>query len=611
MRQFLYESFNARNLTPEEVAKTFIVPDEFKNLCANNHVVLMGPRGSGKTTMLKMLTTRALNSWKGIEAGHFRRQINFVAIYIPTDIHWSRQLFHASDELGGRSPILKRKFSEVAVTTNVLTSVCLAFRDQMKLRGTRQSSQESEGEAELCRGLIREWRLPPTLPILDTVIESLAARLSESYILAEKARIKKSLREAIGELPDYFNLDYLASSRIACMMFERIFGQGLPQKWALCFDELELAPVWLQDRLFAELRSTDERFLFKLSTSPMPTLEGIYEAKPDQDFSVIRLWSYGKSPRGFCERLVDAVLRRRYDGTVTADRLFGPSLTSHVDDEKTYVRGSFTWHLLRDLAEVDPTFRELLQRNNIPPEDPFTEDIQKRDQVLRKAKPIALQRLSFMKQGKEGVVARRSRKIFNIYFGKETIYDISDGNPRWLHGIISEMLAQVKIDKKGRPRRIPKSSQERVLRDASRQFLNFLESVPESSVSVSGGKTSTDLSSFLHGAADAFFRAIVAEPFSLDPIGSFRVDESVPSSFVPLIKLAAYHGAIVMVDMGDWVYSDPHGRRFRLSYLLAPEFRLPLRLYKAAPLGKMLKMRTIGMDRRRKGHLGQKELPLR
>jgi hypothetical protein len=602
VRRFVYESFNARNLTPEEVARTFIVPDEFRNLCANNHVVLMGPRGSGKTTMLKMLTLRALNSWRGRDADEFRKQINFTAIYVPTDIHWSRQLFHASDELGDRSPVLERKFSEVAVTTNILSAVCLTFRD--KFRSARQPQLEQE--TKLCKALIKEWRLPPTLPLLDTIIEALAARLSESYILAERARMKKNLQDALEELPDYFSLDYLASVRIACMLFERIFEKGFSQKWALCFDELELAPVWLQDRLFAELRSTDERFLFKLSTSPLPTLGGIHEAQPTQDFGVIRLWSHSKSPRHFCEQFVEAILRRHYDGAATADRLFGSSLTSHTDDDKTYARGSFAWHLLRDLAEVDPAFREILLRNEISPADPFTEDIHKRDQILRKAKPLALQRLSFMKHDREGRVARRTRKIFNIYFGKEAVYDISDGNPRWLHGIVSDMLAQVKTDKLGRPRRLSKSVQERVLRDVSRQFLNFLESVPDSSVTV--GKNRVDLPSLLKAIGAAFFKAIVVEPFSLDPFGSFKVDRSVPESLIHLIKLAAYHGAIVMVELGDWVYSDPRDRRFRPSYLLAPEFRLPLRLYKAAPLSRIVNLK-VEVGRRRESR--QAELPLR
>src|SRR5688572_14530765 len=97
--QLIYESFNARNLSPEEVAKTFVVPDEFAALCGNNHAVILGPRGSGKTTMLKMLTERALHSWTSKESDGFRRSINFVGIYVPTDIHWHHQLFHSAGRL--------------------------------------------------------------------------------------------------------------------------------------------------------------------------------------------------------------------------------------------------------------------------------------------------------------------------------------------------------------------------------------------------------------------------------------------------------------------------------------------------------------------------------
>lgn len=61
----------------------------------------MGPRGSGKTTLLKMLTPLALSSWKGgSKARQVREKIPFIGVYIPTDIHWKRQLQHFENKLG-------------------------------------------------------------------------------------------------------------------------------------------------------------------------------------------------------------------------------------------------------------------------------------------------------------------------------------------------------------------------------------------------------------------------------------------------------------------------------------------------------------------------------
>ena len=579
----LYESFNARNLTPEEIARTFVVPDDFALLCGNNHSVLMGPRGSGKTTMLKMLTAPALSSWLGDEAERFREAIQFIAVYVPTDIHWHHQLFHSSKKLR-EFPDLERKFTEAAITTNFLAALCTTFADRIRYHGL----EDNEKEGELCRSLIRVWRLPPTLPLLATINEELGARLNDLYVTVDCALRKGSPEQALGALPEHFSLDYLAAGGFACIAFDRLFCSEKPQKWALCFDELELAPEWLQDRLFAELRSSDERFLFKLSTSPIPKLSGIHQSGHRQDFSVIRLWPHRKrSPREFCERLISSIVTRHFGEAVRLDDLFGDSPTPFKADESEYARGSLAWETFKDLATLDEHFRHILEKNDLSPVDPYTNDISKRDRVLRKAKPLALQRLSFMKKDKLGRPVRRSRKISAIYHGKDVIIDVTDGNPRWLYGIVTNMLAKAQLDVRGHVKVIPKTVQASVIKEAAGQFRGFLESVPESMVSV--GSFRLDLTTLLASLGECFFRSIVADEFTLDPIGSFKVDKQVPSELIPLIRLAAYHGAIVLVEPTEGQFDvDPRGRRFRLSHLLAPEFKIPLRLYKATTLSRCL-----------------------
>ena len=49
-----YESLNARRLSPQQVAMTFVPQDQFTVLTKNRHSVLLGPRGSGKTTLLTL-----------------------------------------------------------------------------------------------------------------------------------------------------------------------------------------------------------------------------------------------------------------------------------------------------------------------------------------------------------------------------------------------------------------------------------------------------------------------------------------------------------------------------------------------------------------------------
>src|SRR5437773_11791691 len=99
MNSHLYESFNARNYTPAQVAETFISNEDYYDLWRNEHTVVLGPRGSGKTTLFKMLTVQALYSWAHPDAEKLRRNRPFTAIYVPTDMHWHHQLRHAEEQL--------------------------------------------------------------------------------------------------------------------------------------------------------------------------------------------------------------------------------------------------------------------------------------------------------------------------------------------------------------------------------------------------------------------------------------------------------------------------------------------------------------------------------
>ena len=95
----IYGAFNARWLEPEDVARSFVPTIPFKSLVRLQNSLLMGPRGCGKTTLLKMLTRRAQRVWQVERASRepqwadYRRP-DFEAIYIPSDVRWSVRILN-------------------------------------------------------------------------------------------------------------------------------------------------------------------------------------------------------------------------------------------------------------------------------------------------------------------------------------------------------------------------------------------------------------------------------------------------------------------------------------------------------------------------------------
>src|SRR5579862_4105224 len=87
----LYGALNARQLSYAEIGRSFVPPREFSELCRSVNHVLLGPRGSGKTMLMKMLTRAALDEWQP-RAGEGSIEPSFIGVYVPTDLLWARTL---------------------------------------------------------------------------------------------------------------------------------------------------------------------------------------------------------------------------------------------------------------------------------------------------------------------------------------------------------------------------------------------------------------------------------------------------------------------------------------------------------------------------------------
>jgi hypothetical protein len=242
------------------------------------------------------------------------------------------------------------------------------------------------------------------------------------------------------------------------------------------------------------------------------------------------------------------------------------------------------WLELRRAAREDESLRNLLASRGIDltkgARTPQVVTQATRDQLLRKIKPVLMLRNEFRKVQPaagptSGKVAMRSRKRVSLYAGAEAVYAMSDGNPRWLIGMLRDMLARVH------------QAQADVVNRTSHRYKALLSMLPKSIALVNSKEVA--MVDVLDRVGKHFFERMVRGPFPLDPVGSFIVDSNAHEPLLALIKLAVSQGALVYVDP-DWKVapSNPRGKRFRLSFLLAPTYRLPLRLYDPVPLSTCL-----------------------
>ena len=252
-----------------------------------------------------------------------------------------------------------------------------------------------------------------------------------------------------------------------------------------------------------------------------------------------------------------------------------------------YERGSSEYEDIKALAARDASFRHVLEKHGIAPDDPFTEAPRLRNVLLRKIRPVVAQRLAYMREAG----GLRTRKVVpEVYSGIEVLYDLCEGNPRWLQNLLSELFnvwaASGRTDD-DRPI-VDAAAQARVVKSFADRFHDELYARPVSRLA-DGRPLRWSVGDLVDRIGTALSDRLLADEFPVDPVGAFRVNLRQPQEILNLIDSGLDFGAFVLLDAmaGDSAF-ELVGSELRLSYRLAPFYRLLPRRYRSVALGPLL-----------------------
>lgn len=592
----IFESFNARSLKPAQVARTFVPSLQYERLTQRRHSVLVGPRGSGKTTLLKMLQPQALEAWGHPRAEYYRSLIDFTGVFIPTDLTWREQI----KALGaGRLDAESLKlFSAATVTTHVLRSLVTTiihrcYSDEQKLVAFRRTPITESEETGYVKAVADAWELLLPLPSLLALKYSLSARLSRIQQLANReAALSEGGRLARLTANGFLFLDFVQAASSAIERFDDVIGQS-ESRWALMFDELELAPEWLQHTLISAMRSREDRFIFKLAFAPfsggLPIAQDPLSPVPDQDFDPVCLWYAEKrTSYSFCADLWYQILDERGLPRTDPKSALGRSYFETPPEEwkaggTAYTLTKRLGRKLSSAAQNDPTFRDYLEHSKLDLTRLDTLTGEERAAKLRKITPVLIIREFYRRHGEGGKSIGRSRKSASLYTGADSLFAVSEGNPRWFISMMGRLLEQWDPQSCS----VPEAVQAQEMVHAAQRFSAMLGTIPTRDVANVGSRGILGL---IESIAEYFHARVVVDPFSPEPPSTFNVDSKVTDGITAALGQALNAGALVYVP-DDWsrlILDDLHGKRFRISYLLAPLYGLPIRLGKELSLSSIL-----------------------
>lgn len=607
--------FNARDLAPVEVASNFLAPPLFERLLSKVHSVLEGPRGSGKTTLLRMLTPEAFSHWRKVEPG---RDIDFIGVFVPADIRWAKQLTVRTDRISNivaKDALLHASFS-VALNLAFIETIQSCAKLHTEFGSAHPAiffPLDRDLETEIVAALSYIWGLEVPLPSFNGINLALRKRQHELSAAATQLADGRSLLEVQAELK-YISSTWLDNIVTAVESVNAVLRRP-DQLWAILLDELEIVPLALLQTIVDALRSTSNKVRFKLALSPTGS-DLIPHDQPGssshfEDYRPIKLWYERKNDaRDFASRLFALSLSRMLGEsipTTSLPKVLGSSWTRTQDEfeqeegedrpPETFVKDTPQMQRLRSSAfkslyDRDESFKKLLDEKVIDPRKPPDNDANPKGTLVRKITQLVLHRANELEKFTfaGGAKHRGGKRNQRAYVGFPNLVDLTEGNPRWVLTLAESVVAA------HRSAGLPLSTQSvqsSAVRDFVQQMVAKLTVYPTKMAASGRRWTPYD---FVKGLGDSIYAQLFDMPFKTDPAMSFVIDQAAIEQFGEYIRTAIDLGALVIMRRGGPAplagavsVQTLIGSRVRLTYRLAPEFRLPLLYLKERSISSALK----------------------
>jgi hypothetical protein len=555
-----FDTFNAKKLSPVEVARSFVMPGYFPTIVGKDHCYIVGPRGSGKTTLLKMLHGSSLMSWKGSEADSVRRSVDYSTIFLPADELWARQSEDKTASLAFSVQILYA-FLETALYRSS-NEDAYGYPTHLPVQISHDQEVEFSSECASAWGLVD---VNPSFLGLLRALDLLLLKISSGQI---------DVTHPLGSI-DPLNL--LAFSIRA---FNHMSGQQ-DHQWALLLDEMELAPPDIHQAVVSFVRGGSANLILKITMSPFDRY--MHGAIPVHDFQVTYLSGQGyREIRALTNGLWTEALRSRG----LKHTSFEDALPTHPSrgrpDPRRDQKGFLSYVIARD-----HTFASWLSSRSIDIDRLDEMSYIEKSATIRKIMPVLIFRDALLGY-RDGKPFRRSRKkSYEPFTGPAPITRLLEGNPRWIKVAFSHMLNYFDTT----TNTVGPGFQIDAIVQLSNRFEALLRVLPRRGPAHANEVSVVSLVNAIAG----YMNTANTGSFKPDPVNCFVIDPKVPEPVIDALILGLYAGAFVQVRSrrSNAILSSIRGERFRLAYLLGvrEQREFPLRLGKDVALSEILGLR--------------------
>ena len=416
----------ARNYSGDRVLTEFCPISKYWSLFNDQHEILVGTRGCGKTILLKMMRYSMLNKLFDSRAKTLAIEKKFIAFYVPLHLEYIKVL--SNSNLSKDAKISWFRFSfNCLLAQSVIIEITEILNDVIN-----DDLKRIEMEYSLSKLINDCWAITPETPVFKFV--KLREKIDKLYYSTDP------LKDDLSNIPNVFRHSLAASlSSIISILCEKL---NISPTWIVCIDEAEFADECYQECINTSFRSDTDRIVFKVATlhfyhKTKSTLNNEINIMDGQDFkyTVIDMKYDEQDFIQVTNSLVKTRLLQEnihleevkdFLETLGNDKYVDYFLNEMNDDN--YSRELLEQQILSQLSEGSKKYNSEKESNEI------------KKPVIDKLAPIFYLREMYKISKKRG----QGHRIPGWYAGAKMVRRIAQGNPRLFIRIMNRLFDEAK-----------------------------------------------------------------------------------------------------------------------------------------------------------------------
>ncbi len=420
-----FSDSQARNFSDSKLINEFCPISNYWSLFNDQHEVLLGTRGSGKTFLLKMMRYSMLKRIQDPRAQELAEKKEYIALYVPMYLEFVTHLTSSDSSEEKQVQLFQFAFNCLLAQSMLVELKEILSEESDKMKWAKKN-------IELSLALNSCW------------FDDDASDVSDLFSLTTKLRkLFYNFDVSTGDLtniPPVFKRQMGAS----LLAVKEIIAEclGLPEEptWIICIDEAEFLTEPLQLCINSVFRSDSRRIALKVATLPyyhrtLNTLDPKIAVSAGNDFSyrVVDMDYESADFINLTNALISSRIKARFDSDLDIDRLEDFLGTVGGDDPIDYYREEVKEQAATDDIIMQDIVSELSEERR----KSASHYPNPRKTIRDKFAPVFYVRRMYK-------LSRRGNRKPGWYAGSQMVRKISQGNPRVFIQIMNNLFEKAR-----------------------------------------------------------------------------------------------------------------------------------------------------------------------